>query len=162
MKANKDLIIIEILKAQAIGTTFAECFKLVLSKFKLSEPTFSTYWKEAKEINSQNLEEIKKQLAQANFDAEKEFESDLILTKKEALEILTRIIRGEMELRINKEGIEYGVQPSFFDRNSALGTMNRMRGWDLPLKIDNTIEVGKSIEKMGTKLKFNLDLSGAI
>ena len=46
-KPNKENIITEILIELKKGTTFTQCFEVILSKFKLSEPTFSTYWKEA-------------------------------------------------------------------------------------------------------------------
>jgi len=162
MKANKENIIDWILIELIKGTTFKDCFTVIYSKGKLSEKTFTNYWNEANVIYAQNQAIKREELLKANSDEQDEFISDLILTKKEALEILTKIIRAENEIRVNREGIEYSAKPSFFDRISAMGIMNRMRGWDMPLKVDNTIEVGKSIERTGSKVKFNLDLSSAI
>lgn len=46
-KPNRENIISEILTELASGTTFEVCFKLILTKFNLSRPTFATYWKDA-------------------------------------------------------------------------------------------------------------------
>lgn len=81
-KPNKENIITNILIELKKGTTFTQCFEVILSTFKLSEPTFSTYWKEAnirhqtsqleqqKVINEQSIKETQKLIESINITKE--------------------------------------------------------------------------------------------
>lgn len=95
-KPNKENIITEILIELKKGTTFTQCFEVILSRFKLSEPTFSTYWKEAnlkhqtsqleqqKVINEQSIKGTQKIIQEVNITKEsllKELEEVKALAK---------------------------------------------------------------------------------
>lgn len=81
-KPNKENIITNILIELKKGTTFTQCFEVILSRFKLSEPTFSTYWKEAnlkhqtsqleqqKVINEQSIKGTQKLIESINITKE--------------------------------------------------------------------------------------------
>jgi len=81
-KPNKENIITDILIELKKGTTFTQCFQVILSRFKLSEPTFSTYWKEAnlkhqtsqleqqKVINEQSIKGAQKLIESINITKE--------------------------------------------------------------------------------------------
>lgn len=122
-KPNKENIITDILIELGAGTSYKDCFKVILSKFKLSEPTFVTYWKEANIRHLENQQAIQKQLADQNTEAEKERLKTAILTKEKALEILT-----DIAFNADREA----------DRISSLKTMADIQGWKAPIKTENT------------------------
>jgi len=136
VKPNKENIITKILILLEKGTTYTDCHKVILSKFKLSEPTFVSYWKTANERHLINQQATQKLLAEQSTIEDLERLKIGILDKTDALKILTDIANGKVEK------VEEGKLPPFptrdIDRISAIKTISDLQGWNSPIKTDNT------------------------
>lgn len=132
MKPNKEHIITDLLIELEKGKTYKECFAVILSKVKLSEPTFVKYWKEA------NKRYLEVQQATQKVIAEQSTVNDIerlkigILDKTEALKILTEIAKEPL-----KEG-SMGMVSAKTEQISAIKTIAELQGWNSPTKTENT------------------------
>lgn len=131
-KPNKENIITEILIELEKGTSYKDCFKVILSKFKLSEPTFVTYWKNANERHLINQQATQKVLAEQSTKEDLERLKMGILDKTEALKILTEIAKEPL-----KEG-SMGMVSAKTEQISAIKTIADLQGWNSPTKTENT------------------------
>lgn len=131
-KPNKENIITEILIELEKGTSYKDCFKVILSKFKLSEPTFVTYWKNANERHLINQQATQKVLAEQSTKEDLERLKMGILDKTEALKILTEIAKEPL-----KEG-SMGMVSAKTEQISAIKTISELQGWNSPTKTENT------------------------
>lgn len=131
-KPNKENIITEILIELEKGTSYKDCFKVILSKFKLSEPTFVTYWKNANERHLINQQATQKVLAEQSTKEDLERLKMGILDKTEALKILTEIAKESL-----KEG-SMGMVSAKTEQISAIKTIADLQGWNSPTKTENT------------------------
>lgn len=122
-KPNKENIITDILIELEAGTSYKDCFKVILSRFKLSEPTFVTYWKEANSRHLVTQQAIQKQLSEDSTEAEKERLKTAILTKDKALELLS-----DIAFNADRET----------DRINSVKTIADIQGWKAPIKTENT------------------------
>lgn len=131
-KPNKENIITEILIELEKGVTYKDCFEVILSKFKLSEPTFVTYWKNANERHLVNQQSTQKALAEQSTVEDLERLKIGILDKTEALKILTSIAKEPF-----KESA-MGMVSAKTEQISAIKTIADLQGWNSPIKSDNT------------------------
>ena len=131
-KPNKENIITEILIELERGTTYKDCFEVILSKFKLSEPTFVTYWKIANERHLINQQATQKVLAEQSTVNDLERLKIGILDKTEALKILTEIAKDPL-----KESA-MGMVSAKTEQISAIKTIADLQGWNSPTKSENT------------------------
>lgn len=131
-KPNKENIITEILIELERGTTYKDCFEVILSKFKLSEPTFVTYWKIANERHLINQQATQKILAEQSTVNDLERLKIGILDKTEALKILTEIAKDPL-----KESA-MGMVSAKTEQISAIKTIADLQGWNSPTKSENT------------------------
>lgn len=134
MKPNKENIITEILIELEKGTGFKDCFAVILSKFQLSERTFATYWKTANEKHAINQQETQKRIGDILTDNLINNLNSAILSKNEALEILTDIAKAEVKEA--KEGEMPNYPPKVIERIQAIKTISEMQGWNAPIKSD--------------------------
>ncbi len=133
MKPNKENTIIDILIELEKGTTFEECFKLNQTKSNLVRSTFASYWKIANERYKEAIIKRQIELDKISTDAEKERLKSAILTKENALLIVTNIAKGN----VRKVGDNI-IIPSDGDRLRAVERLSKMCGWEAPTKIAET------------------------
>lgn len=128
-RPNKQAAIDMILAELQKGATYSDCYEVILSNFKLSEPTFSKYWKEANEAHSKAREEIKEALRGEVLEAEKERLKKAILTKDQRMEIASDIARGK-PWRVGQSILS----PSAGDRLRALDYLAKVDGDYAPVR----------------------------
>lgn len=133
-KPNKENIITEILIELERGTTYKDCFEVILSKFKLSEPTFVTYWKIANERHAIAQQAAQKHIGDILTDNLIDRLNLAILNKNEALEILSKIAKAEVDLP--EEGKMPNYPPKVIEQIQAIKTIADLSGWNSPVKTD--------------------------
>jgi|688.fasta_scaffold384667_2 hypothetical protein len=69
------------------NVSFERVFELIVTKFNLSRPTFSKYWKLANEAYKLKRDTIKKSIIEETIQIEKEVVKTIISNKLERLEI---------------------------------------------------------------------------
>jgi len=92
-KANKQVIIDEIVKHILEGKGYAESFALICPKFPITRRTFTNYWKEANIIADRDRQEMNRLAKEANIDLEIESRKTAIMTLNEIKETATHFIR---------------------------------------------------------------------
>ena len=96
------------------GFTFNDTYEAILRNFKLSEPTFSTYWKECQKEYIERQKRLEKEKEVARVETEKEAVKYDILSRYERMEIATKIARNNpkripTKLDANGNPIEYSL-----------------------------------------------------
>jgi len=134
MKPNKENIITEILIELEKGIGFSECLELFGTKWNLPKTTFSRYWKTANERHLINQQEAQKRIGDILTDNLINNLNSAILSKNEALEILTEIAKAE--IKEAKEGEIQNFPPKVIERIQAIKTISEMQGWNAPIKSD--------------------------
>ena len=127
--AYTDFILTELNKG---NVNYKDVFLVFLSKFKLSEPTFVKYWKLANETYLEQRNAINEAKLEDSIKTEKEAVKRNILTKNDALEILTEIAQGKVK---KVEGTL--IIPSPSDRKGAIESIAKIEGWNAPTKSEN-------------------------
>lgn len=134
MKPNKQLYIDFILNELEKGNVqYKDVMLVFVSKFQLTEKTFCIYWKTANTQHTERLHERNKVIEEERTALAKETLKKDILTKHQALEILTEIAQGKAK---KVEG--QIIMPSPNERKGAIETMMKMEGWTAPIKTENT------------------------
>lgn len=137
MKPNKqsyiDYIVNELKKG---NLQYNEVNVLFCTKFDLTKQSFNKYWKIANEAYGEEQQAIKNAIIDTTIELEKEAITRKILSKLDALEILTEIAKGEpkqMEGQI--------IIPAPNERRQAIETISKIKGWNAPVKkeIDQTL-----------------------
>ena len=105
------------------NVSFTSVFELNLTKFNLSRPTFSKYWKLANEAYKQEFSEVETAKVNERTEIELNTLRSDILSKDQALTILSIIVNNEEQ------------KPN--DRISAVNQMSKMQGWEAPKQTDN-------------------------
>ncbi len=113
--------------------SYTDVFKLAVSKFKFSEPTFARYWKEAKPLYHKEREMIDKVKTSNMIQAEVSELRANILSKMEALEILTKIAKG-----VSRKVGNHILTPSDAERRASIETIAKIEGWNSPDKMEST------------------------
>jgi hypothetical protein len=125
MKPNKEayqsFIINELNKGNVL---YKDVMIVFLSKFKLSEPTFVTYWNLANEAYKEQQQAINSAKLEQRIESEKEAVKRDIISKHDALEILSKIVMGD--LNANN------------DKRQSIETMAKIEGWFAPKEIETT------------------------
>jgi predicted CopG family antitoxin len=111
------------------NTSFSDLFSIYYEKFSKSEVTFSKDWKKATEKIKQYQQAINNAKLEQSIETEKEAVKRNILTKLEAMEILTEIAQGKAKKIDGKI-----IMPSFTDRKGAIETLGKFDGWNSPNK----------------------------
>jgi hypothetical protein len=130
-KDRQDWIFKELVKDK--NKTFGEMFSDYLVTFgKLSEVTFTIDWKKANTTHLEYRDGIKNKVIEASAKEEIKAVKKAILSKHEAMEILTEIAIGKPK---KVEGTI--VMPTASERRGAIETMAKIEGWNAPAKSEN-------------------------
>jgi hypothetical protein len=144
-KTYTDFIISELNKG---NVKYNDVCSIFLRKFALSRQTFDKYWKQANTIYSEQRETINNAKLSTSIELEKEAVKRNILSKHDALEILTEIAQGKVK---KVEGTL--IIPSPSDRKGAIESIAKIEGWNAPTKSEN---INTNIDK--TPILGDLDL----
>ena len=125
MKPNKEayqsFIINELRKG---NVQYKDVMLAFVSKFQLTEKTFCIYWKIANEAYLQERAEINEAIQEQTIQSEKEAVKRDIISKHDALEVLSKIVMGD--LNANN------------DKRQSIETMAKIEGWFAPKEIETT------------------------
>ena len=132
-KDRQDWIFQELVKDK--NKTFSEMFSNYLVEFgKISEVTFNIDWKKANATHSEYRESIKNKIIDASAKEEIKAVKRNILSKHDALEILTEIAQGKVK---KVEGTL--IIPSPSDRKGAIESIAKIEGWNAPTKSETEL-----------------------
>ena len=138
-RPNKEAVLKCILIEIEKGGTYAKTSSYVCGKFQFTDRTFSKYWGIANGEYLKGQEGRLKALADTYTQAEVNRLKKAILTKDEALELLTKTAKGQGEVNVGKL-----VVPTYAERTAAIKTMSDMLAWNAP----KDINMNMSIEEM--------------
>lgn len=127
----KEDIITDILIELERGIKRAECLATIGKKWQISDRTFDRHWKKAQEQHKDRQRNTQKVIADVTMAATVERLKTAILSKDEALEILTKIAQ-----EATKE-TPAGKASAKSEQISAIKTIAEMEGWTAPVKTDN-------------------------
>jgi hypothetical protein len=127
-----DFIISELNKG---NVKYNDVCLLFCTKFDLTKQSFNKYWKQANTIHSEQREAINNAKLEESITLEKEAVKRNILSKHDALEILTEIAQGKVK---KVEGTL--IIPSPSDRKGAIESIAKIEGWNAPNKLDISTE----------------------
>lgn len=125
MKPNKQIYIDFILNELEKGNVqYKEVCIVFCGNFRLTENSFIKYWKLANTTHKERITERNNTLEQERTELEKEMLKINILSKNEALEILSSIATSETS-----------KDP---DKINAVKTLATFEGWEAPKETKNT------------------------
>lgn len=151
-KPNKENIITDILVQLEKGIERGKALATIGKKWQTSQRTFDRHWKTANERYAGNQEATQKALAEQRTDIEKERLKKAILSKDDALAILSKIGTG------NATKIDGAILvPTFNERTNAIKTMADLQGWKAPTKTDITTGGEKLNNSKFDPSKFTLE-----
>ena len=119
VKPNKENIISDILNELHKGTTFTECFKVILSKFKLSEPTFATYWKEACSVHLETQQEAQRAMNEETINTMVEAVKSGLKSKIE------RTLEKQKDIKLLRDSVESGLTDDYYIADGQYVTYQR-------------------------------------
>lgn len=136
------------------NVSFNKVFKLIQtdSNLKCVRSTFSNYWKKAKKKHIQDRTEIEKQKMNKTIQEEKKTIPKQILTKYEALEIISNIAKGNAR-RIKVDGKEQVLIPTENERLRAIEIGAKIEGWNAPVKSEDVTQKAMTKEEIKQELK---------
>lgn len=117
------------------NVSFNSVYELNRTKYNLHRPTFSKYWKLANERYWEEYKEVKKMKFKESLKNAKSETKKQIITKEQALEILSEIAQGT-ERRIRTDAGEEVIFPSASEQIRAIDQMSKIEGWIAPQKIN--------------------------
>jgi hypothetical protein len=124
--------------------------KEIVSKFcknfQTSERTADTYLKIANEVYQERRSLINEAKLNETIQIEKEAVKSDILSKEEAMAILTEIAKGGA-----KDVGDKTIIPNPADRKSAIEVLAKLNGWEAPKKTETTITTETDIIIKGNK-----------
>jgi hypothetical protein len=124
--------------------------KEIVSKFcknfQTSERTADTYLKMANEVYKERRSLINEAKLNETIQIEKEAVKSDILSKEEAMVILTEIAKGGA-----KDVGDKTIIPNPADRKSAIEVLAKLNGWEAPKKTETTITTETDIIIKGNK-----------
>jgi hypothetical protein len=124
--------------------------KEIVSKFcknfQTSERTADTYLKMANEVYKERRSLINEAKLNETIQIEKEAVKSDILSKEEAMAILTEIAKGGA-----KDVGDKTIIPNPADRKSAIEVLAKLNGWEAPKKTETTITTETDIIIKGNK-----------
>ena len=123
-------------------------------KCRKDRRTVERYYKKAQEYNQTRIDKQEKARDEVLVEKAKEAIKSAIISRNEALEILSKIASGggrkvEGELMI----------PTDSERVRAIGQMGKMQGWETPIKTAFTDSEGNDLDRpmTATEKQFLLD-----
>jgi hypothetical protein len=124
--------------------------KEIVSKFcknfQTSERTADTYLKMANEVYKERRSLINEAKLNETIQIEKEAVKSDILSKEEAMAILTEIAKGGA-----KDVGDKTIIPNPAERKSAIEVLAKLNGWEAPKKTETTITTETDIIIKGNK-----------
>ena len=137
MKPNKENIVKDILIELEKGISYNECLALNGTKWQLAVRTFARYWNTANEAYKEALNKRQTELDALTTDLEKERLKSAILSKNEALALLSKTAQGKAR-QVGKDVII----PSHSESTNAIKAISELLGWNMPTKseVSNTIK----------------------
>ena len=137
MKPNKQQYIDFILNELNSGNIqYKDVLLVFVSKFELTEQTFVRYWKKANEAYLEQRETINNAKMEQSIESEKEAVKKQILSKHEALEILSEIAKGK-----HKKVEGHLVIVTANEQKNAIETMAKLQGWNEATKIQTDASI---------------------
>jgi hypothetical protein len=137
MKPNKQQYIDFILNELNSGNIqYKDVLLVFVSKFELTEQTFVRYWKKANEAYLEQRETINNAKLNETIELEKEAVKKAILSKHEALEILSEIAKGK-----HKKVEGHLVIVTANEQKNAIETMAKLQGWNEATKIQTDASI---------------------
>lgn len=118
----------ELLKKEP-ACTYLNAFHQYKQKYDFSETTFVSDWKKANKDLETWQNKVNSEVQKQEIQMEVEARKGNILTKIEALAVLSQIARGEP---IKKDNEKY--YPSFRDQINAVTQLAKIEGWEAPTK----------------------------
>lgn len=137
MKPNKETYQSFILSELERGTERKQVLAKFVKKWAVSSRTFDRQWKIAQSRHLENQQARQRALAEVYTQTDIERLNKAILTKDEALEILTKTAKGD-ERKVGKRIIA----PSYSEITAAIKTMSELQGWNAPEEKDVKISGG--------------------
>ena len=150
-KPAKENIIGEILVQLAANKSYKETFEVILSKFKLSEPTFVTYWKIAGLRHSETQQAAQKAISKGTISkAVEEAKKGLKQKAQYVREIQDLLDLDEYEEAVldfkTGEVMRYKRKLTPLERKALYERIAKFEGMDAPSKQDITInKLGKDL-----------------
>jgi hypothetical protein len=132
MKPNKENILIDILIELEKGTAYKECLSVIVGKYPMTERTFTRYWTKGQQRHAIKQRDAQSKLNEVYIDNLENTLKTAILTKNEALEILTKIAKAEPE--------DGKLTPKVIEQIQAIKTAADLQGWNSPIKTDITTD----------------------
>ncbi len=134
---------------------FNSVFELIQTEpnLKCSRQPFAEYWKTANKIYTEELEQINQiKIQEAQKNAKKEIKRD-ILSKEDALEILTQIAKGKQK-KIKTDSGDEIIIPSPAEQTKAIAQMSAMlAGWNTPKQSEDVTKKNYTLEELKQQLK---------
>lgn len=115
--------------------SFAEMWRKYGRKWQKSERTFARDWELAQKQLKNYQKTINDKVIEETTQTEIEERKKGVLNKIQALEILSKISKGEA---VKVDGKI--ILPTYKDRISAITQLSKMEGWDAPTKHDHTTQ----------------------
>lgn len=129
-KHRQDWIFNELMQDK--NTTYLDMFTKYLQKFtNLSRQTFTLDWKKAQARAEKHHQAINDAIIKESIKLEKTIVKKAILSKHQALEILSEIAQGKAK-RVEGQV----VMPSPNEQTTAIKTMATLEGWEAPKKTE--------------------------
>jgi hypothetical protein len=116
-KTYTDFIITELNKG---NVKYNDVCLLFCTKFDLTKQTFNKFWKLANEEYKEQRQTIETEKLITTIEIEKQAVESNILTKNEALEILSEIAKDKRN------------ESSANERRGAIETISKIQGWNAP------------------------------
>ena len=137
MKPNKQQYIDFILNELNSGNVqYKDVVGVFCGKFGLTENSFIKYWKLANEAYLEQREAINNAKMEQSIESEKEAVKKAILSKHEALEILSEIAKGK-----HKKVEGHLVIVTANEQKNAIETMAKLQGWNEATKIQTDASI---------------------
>jgi hypothetical protein len=138
-----DFIINELEKG---NVKYNDVSSLFCTNFHLTIRSFAKYWNIANEAYKERRSLINEAKLNETIQIEKEAVKSDILSKEEAMAILTEIAKGGA-----KDVGDKTIIPNPAERKSAIEVLAKLNGWEAPKKTETTITTETDIIIKGNK-----------
>lgn len=122
----------------AKGKTREQALSMFVQKWQKTPRTFDRYWKKAKEIFDERQRKASEASDAAYIEASVAAAKNMVMTRAERMEVLSKIARGSMPLFkpfiVDGTIQVHEVAPDWNDRKGAIAELNKMEGDYAPQK----------------------------
>lgn len=136
----KEDIITDMLIELERGVKRAECLAIIGKKWQISDRTFDRYWKKAQEQHKDRQKDTQRVIADTSTTAAVDRLKSAILTKEEALTLLTGIANEATKLTPT------GIASAKSEQISAIKTIAELEGWNEAVKVEDVTKKGTIIK----------------